>query len=177
MKTLTISLLCLLGCTTLHAQSEAEALDFVKKHHAAIHEKITALKTRAPEDYQSAIEDAIRATADHARIEAAGDKEAAAALVKMYAFDFAAITLSDQYLAAKTDSERDSLKQQLRSKIAESYDQWVIVERSRLKRLEAELQKAKTAFEDAVKSRDEVITEDTEALIEESRAFQTDKGK
>lgn len=39
-------------------------------------------------------------------------------------------------------------------------------------RLEAQLQKAKAAFDEAVKSRDKVITDDTEVLIEESRAFQ-----
>lgn len=177
MKTLIITLLCLLSCATLHAQSEAEALDFVKAHHPAIHDKIVALKTTAPDDYQSALDDAEKAAADYARIEASGDKPAMEAFIKMYAIDFAAVTLSDKYLRATNDKDRADLKAQLRVKIAESFDCWVIVERARVKRLEAELAKAKVAIENAVTNREKVITDDTEALINESADYQKTKNQ
>ena len=175
MKHLFSILLLALTSLLVLAQSEADALAFVKQHHPAIHEKIVALKAADPADYESALDDAKKATADFARIQTAGDAVAAAAFLKMYALDFEAITLSDQYLSATTDAERAKLKAQLRAKIAESLDQWIIVERSRVKRLESELSKAKAAVEDAATNRDKVIADDTEALIEESRSYRSTK--
>ncbi len=175
MKILVIFLLLSLTAFPCPAQSEAEALAFVKQHHPAIHQKILTLKTTAPEDYQNALDDAIKATTDHQKILASGDAAAATAFLKMYDIDFAAIALSDQYLAAQTDPERTALKQQLQTKIAESFDQWLIVERSRVQRLEAELAKAKASVEEAARHREKVIAEDTEALLEESRTYQKSK--
>ena len=159
----------------LLAQSETEALSFLQKHHPAIHAKLQSLKSTDRADYDNAIAEAEKAATDFARIEQAGDQTAAAAFLKMYALDFEAVSLSDQFLSASDDSQRQALKEKLRGVVAASFDHWEIVERARIKRLEAELTRVKAELETAVKNRDTVIKDDTDALIEESRAYRASK--
>ena len=159
----------------LLAQSEGESLSFLQKHHPAIHAKLQALKTTNRADYDSAIAEAEKAATDYARIEQAGDQPAATAFLKMYALDFEAVSLYDQFLTATDEIQRKEFKAKLRDVIAASFDQWQIVERARIKRLESELARVKAELETAVENRDTVITDDTEAVIEESRAYRANQ--
>ncbi len=176
MKTLITFLLCMVIQTIAQAETtEADALAFLKKHAPDIHAKLTALKSADAADYANALEDAIQATEEHAKIEASGDTEAAAAHVKMYRIDFAAIALSDQILRTKDESEKQVLTTQLRQLISDSFDQWTIVEQARIRRIEKELNNLKTDLQKAITDRDKVIDSDTQKLIEESKAYQATK--
>ena len=172
-----IILLLVLSTLPLLAQTEADALAFLQKHQPTIHAKVAGLKSTDASDYDSAISEAKQAVQSYARITSAGDTVAAAAYLKMYALDFEAISLSDAYLATKDESDRNSLKAKLQQVITASFDQWTIVERARVRRLEAELAKAKAELEAAVADRDLVILSDTDSIIEESRAYQAAKKK
>ena len=97
------------------AQSiHADALTFLKKHAPEIHAEISALKNGEPADYRSALDDARKAAAEHAKLIATGDTKAAAACVKMYAIDFEAVGISDEIVASKDDAEKARLTTKLR---------------------------------------------------------------
>ena len=82
------------------AQStDAAALAFLKTHAPKIHSRISALKDSEPADYRSALDDAQKAAADHAKLTAAGDTKAAAASLKMYELDYQAIAIADKIVA------------------------------------------------------------------------------
>jgi hypothetical protein len=93
----------------------------------------------------------------------------------MYRIDFAAISLSDQILRTSDADEKQKLTVRLRQLIAESFDQWIIVEQARIRRLEKELAGLKVDFQTALTDREKVIERDTLKLIEESRAYQAEK--
>lgn len=178
-----MKLLLLLGllaaslAPSLRAQTDDDALAFLKQHAPEIHAKITSLKDRDPADYRDAMDEAQQAAADHAKIVASGDAAAASAFVKMYAIDFRAITISDAILASNDKAEQERLTAELRGIIDASFEQWAIVEQARVKRLENELANAKAGLEKAIRNRTKVVEEDTAKLIEESRAYQERKKK
>lgn len=157
--------------------TDAEALAFLKKHAPPIHAEAVALKTTDPLDYSSVMEDARKAAADYAKLEAAGDTAAAAAYLKMYTTDFAATSVADELVLVKDDAEKDRLTKKLRQLIADSFDQWATVEEARVRRLEKEIAALKTDLQAALKHRERIITSDTAKLIEECKAHQAKKTK
>ena len=160
---------------SLFAESDDAALAFLKQHAGDIYTKITSLRDRDPDDYRDAMDDAQKAAADYAKIEATGDTAVAVAYVKMYHLDFQAITLSDQIIATTDKVEQQRLTQQLRELISQSFEQWIIVEQARVKRLEGELADVKAKLDHTLHDRAKAVDEDTAKLIEETRAYQAKK--
>ena len=177
MKSFTLLALLFLATFTFAEVTEADALAFLKQHAPEILNDITPLKTSDPADYQSALDDAKKATAEFAIIEAAGDTTAMTAYVKMYTLDYQAIDTADQLIAAKDEKEKVVLTTKLTELITASFDQWALVEQARVTRLEKELTNLKADLSQAVGHRAEVIEKDTAKLIEECRAYQTGKAK
>jgi hypothetical protein len=160
------------------AQStDAEALAFLKTHAPKIFAEISALKDVEPADYRSALDDARKAAADCTKFTAAGDTNAAAAGVKMYEIDFAAIGVADEIVASKDDAEKQRLTDKLHGLIDASFEQWVIVEQARIRRLDKELAALKSEVTNAITNRAKVVAADTAQLIEESRTFRKNKNK
>lgn len=171
--TLLAALLLLLPAA---AQStDAEALAFLQKHAPSIHAEITALKDTEPADYRDALDDACKAAAEFAKLEAAGDTRVTAAYLKMYELDFAAIGLADEIAACSDKTQITALTKKLHGLIDASFEQWAIVEAARIARLEKELAALKAEHADAIANRTRVVERDAASLIEESRAFQKSK--
>lgn len=170
-------LLLLVASIATAGTTDADALSFLKQHAPGIHATLTELQATDAADYRDALNDVRKAAEEYAKIEAAGDTVAAAAYLKMYAIDFSAITVSDEILRSKDDAERRQLTARLRQLIAESFDQWAIVEQARIRRLEEDLAALKDDLHSALRDREKVIDSDTAQLIEESRAYQADKAK
>ena len=177
MKLLATILLFLLPALAFADVSEAEAIAFLKKHAPAIHAQVAPLKTSDPADYRSALDDAKKAAADFAKLEATGDQTAMAAYLKMYATDYEAIDVSDEILATADAKEKERLTGKLRGLIGASFEQWAIVEQARIRRTEQDLAKLKADLQEAIANREKVVERDTAKLIEESRAFQKTKSK
>jgi hypothetical protein len=179
MKTI-LCLFTLLVLTLLPAPAQgtdAEALAFLKTHTPKIFAALAALKDAEPDDYRSALDDARKAAADHAKFSAAGDTNAAAAAVKMYEIDFAAIGVADGIVASKNDTEKQRLTNKLRGLIDASFEQWIIVEQARIQRLDQELAALKSEVANAITNRAKVVSADTAQLIEESRTFRKNQRK
>lgn len=175
---LLIALLLTLCPVALRAElSESDALAFLRKHAPEILHKVAPLKTNAPEDYLSALDDAKKAAADYTKIETAGDAAAAAAYLKMYALDYAAIEVADEIVAAAGTADTERLTKKLRTLIDASFEQWAIVEQARIQRMETELTKLKADLGQAISGRGKVVESDTAKLIEECRTFQQSKAK
>ncbi len=170
-----LAALALLLLPAAAQSTDAEAFAFLQKHAPKIHAELAALKAAAPADYRDALDDARKAAADYAKLEAAHDPAAAAAFLKMYAIDFEAISVADDIVASKGATETERLTKQLRGLIEASFEQWAIVEQARIARLEKELAALKTEHTAAVANRAKVVDGDTAKLIEESRAFQKTK--
>ncbi len=160
----------------LHAEmSDAEALAFLKKDAPEVYQKVAPREKADPHDFRSAIDEAKAAATEQAKLLAAGDTTAAAAHLKMYVLDFKAITLADQIALNQNATETETLKQQLATLIAASLEQWAIVEQSRIRRLEAELNQLRTELKDTLSDKAKTIEKDTAALIEECRQYQKEK--
>lgn len=172
-----LAALALLLAPVAAQSTDADALAFLKKHAPEIHAEISTLKNSEPADYRSALDDARKAAAEHAKLIAAGDAKAAAACVKMYAIDFEAIGVADEIIASKDDAEKARLTTKLRGLIDASFEQWAVVEQARIQRLDRELAALKTDYQQAITDRTKVVERDTAQLIEESRAFQKSKTK
>ena len=177
MKTLLqlIAALALLLLPAAAQSTDAEALTFLKAHAPKIHAEISALKNSEPADYRSALADARKTAAEHAKLTVAGDAKAAAACLKMYEIDFEAIGIADEIVASKDTAETERLTKQLRGLIDASFAQWAIVEQARARRLEKELTSLKNELAAAMANRTKVVDGDTTKLIEECRAFQRTK--
>ncbi len=179
MKSLLLPIIALL--TALHpafaGATDAETLTFLETNAPEIHAKVAPLETSDPQDFRSAIDDAKVAAAEHTLLIAAGDPSTAAAYLKMYALDFAAISTADQFLRATDPTEKDRLTTKLNELISASYDQWTIVEQARVRRMEAELTKLKAELAKALADKPGVVKKDTAALIEESREYIKSKSK
>lgn len=172
-----LTVLALLLLPAAGQSTDADALTFLKKHAPEIHAEISALKSSAPADYRSALDDARKAATEHAKLIAAGDTKAAAACVKMYATDFEAVGIADEIVASKDEAAKTRLTTKLRGLIDASFAQWTIVEQARIQRLDKELVALKTDYQQAVADRAKVVERDTAKLIEESRTFQKSKAK
>lgn len=172
-----LATLALLLLPAAAQSTDADTVAFLKTHAPEIHAEISALKNSEPADYRSALDDARKAAAEHAKLIAAGDTKAAAACVKMYAIDFEAIGIADEIIASKDEAEKARLTTKLRGLIDASFEQWAIVEQARIQRLDKELAALKGDYQQAVADRAKVIERDTAKLIEESRAFQKAKTK
>ncbi len=159
------------------ASHAVDALAFVQQHAPEVHSRLLQLQTTDDMDYRSALDEASQAAADHAKILATGDTAAAAAFVKMYVIDFRAISVSDKLVSATDEAEKAQLRIDLQKLIAQSFDQWIIVEQARIQRMERELAALKADFLKAQHEREKVIESDTDKLIEESRAYQQQKAK
>ncbi len=169
----TLAALALLLAPALAQDADMAAIAFLQKHAPKIHADIAALKTTAPADYRSALDDAAKAAADYAKL--ADDPKAASAFLKMYALDFEAVGIADAIVASNDAAQTERLTKQLRGLIDASFEQWAIVEQARIARLEKELAVLKTEHAAAVASRAKVVDTDAAKLIEESRAFQKSK--
>ena len=88
-----------------------------------------------------------------------------------------AISVSDKLVLATDEPEKAQLRAELQKLIAQSFDQWIIVEQARIQRMEKELAALKADFQKAQHEREKVIESDTDKLIEESRAYQQQKAK
>jgi hypothetical protein len=171
-----ILLIFALMSAPLRAQvTDAGALAFLQKHAPEIHRQVAPLEKSDPQDFRSAIDDAKQAATEHAKFVAAGDTAAAAASLKMYALDFAAIGLADDIVQSKDDEETKQLTAKLREVISASCEQWAIVEQARIRRMEGELAKLKTELQAALADKNGVVEKDTAALIEECREYQRKK--
>jgi hypothetical protein len=170
---LTTFIVCPASC--LAGLTDAEALAFLNKEVPSVFSQIAPLEQRDPQDFRSALDEAKEAAEKHAKLIANGETAAAAAAVKMYALDFAAISLADAFLLSTDETEKASLTVKLKARIAESFDQWLIVEQSRLRRLEAELAKLRSEISKAASDKTNVIEKDAASLIEECRQYQMKK--
>lgn len=175
MKTIFLFLLAFLPAF-LHAElTDAETLAFLQKQTPEIYQQVAPLAKSDAADFRSAMDDARKAATDHAALIAHGDSSTAAAYLKMYEMDFQAITLADEIVSITDAAEKEKLTAKLKTLIAASLDQWTIVEQARIRRIEAELAKLKTEFQEATRDKTNVIDKDTAALIEECRNYQKQK--
>lgn len=169
-----LALVSLLACLGLSlglslgaAASDDDTLRFLEKNAPEIHRDILALKSTQPEDYRSSLDEAAQAASEHAKLVADHETAAAAACIKMYIIDFAAIGLGDDIAASTDKAELSQLTIKLRQLIAASFVHWEEVEAARLRRLEKNLAAIKNDYQEAVKNRDKVIDSDTAELIKE----------
>jgi hypothetical protein len=101
-----ILLILALAPALLRAQvTDADALAFLQKHAPEIHRQVAPLEKSDPQDFRSALDDAKQAAAKHAKFVAAGDSAAAAAGLKMYSLDFAAISIANDIVQSKDKAE------------------------------------------------------------------------
>ena len=157
--------------------TDTEALGFLKKNAPEIHAQVALLESKDPQDFRSAITEAKEAAEEHALLIAASDNDSAAAYLKMYQLDFAAIRTADAIVLSTDEKKRAQLTAELSDLIAASYDQWAIVEQARVKRMEAELTKMKAELAKALADKSGLVKRDVATLIEECSAYQQSKKK
>ena len=158
------------------SKPEAETLAFLKKHDAEIHAFLLDLRQNDRADYRSALADAKIAAREHRNLiefDAAG----AAAYLEMYRIDFEAIGVADQIVLTDDEDRRQELRGELRKLIALSFDQWVIFERAKLRKLAADVESMQQSLAADIKNKSAVVDHDIDALIAESRKYQKEKSR
>ena len=155
-------------------RTEAEIQVYLEKHAPEIAEEARRLKPRHPSDYREVIDEARRAIAEFTKVNRFSP-EGARAYWEMYRTDFEAVWYSDQIAEKRKGIESDELKTELKKLIGQSFDYWLIYEKSKLKKIQADLARAETQLKQHEVNRLEIIAEDTESLIEESRRYLKEK--
>lgn len=156
-------------------EEEDLALAFLKRHAPEIHREVVSLRESDPKGYRDSVEEAAEAAREHAWLLKWGEKATAAAFLKMYKIDFDAIVVADEIVASDDDKEKKRLKEELRKLVDASFEQWALVEKARVERLEREVAALRRDFEEAMANREDVVAHDCEALLEETRAFRKSK--
>ncbi|MEM8956073.1 MAG: hypothetical protein AAGD22_18105 [Verrucomicrobiota bacterium] len=165
--------LLLIALTTigLFAQDKLAPMSFLEKEAPELLEDFRWLKKNDPSGYRSSLEDATVAAHEYSHLLKIGEKKTASAYLKMYKIDFEAIGIADEIVTSTDEGERKQLKSSLRKLVAASYEQWVIVERARITRLEQEVARLRKDFESTIQDKAAVIDADVQSLIQESRDF------
>lgn len=165
------SLLSILGSIRAN---EAELLAFLEQHLPEVHEVVIELRETDPYDFKEALREAEDAKASFERVRkysAVG----AAAFLEMFRIDFFAVGIADEIVLSDDPDEKARLKTQLTKMIDDSFDHWVVYERARIEQLERVLKQTRERFEEEAGSKAEIIEQDVEQLLRESRQYQRDK--
>lgn len=164
-----------LSLTLLRAElTDTQVLAFLQKNTPEIYAELSALKKSDPEDYRDAMQEATAAATEHARLVKIGDNSAKAFL-QMYALDYQAINEADKIVMSKDLAEKERAQEKLKTLIAESLEQWLIVEQARILRMENELTKIKNEMATVLADKNKVIAHDVEALMKECQLYQKNK--
>ncbi|MEM7144661.1 MAG: hypothetical protein AAF591_05970 [Verrucomicrobiota bacterium] len=161
-----------LMCGVVLADDDKDAaFAFLKKNAPGVLSEILLLENEDPEGYRVSVEEAAEAAREHGRLVELGERAAAAAYLRMYRIDFDAVAVADEIVMSGDNAERERMKEELRRLVDASFEQWLIVEKARVERLEREVAALREDFEAVKANRAEVVAEDCEALLEETRAF------
>ncbi len=153
------------------------AMAFLEKHAPEVRREIAALRDADAEGYRISVAEAAAAAREHGRLLELGDRPAAAAYLKMYQIDFDAVAVADEIVASEDEREIERLEEELRELVDASFEQWAIVERARVERLEREVAALRGDFEEAMANRKDVVRRDCQALLDETRAFRKRGGE
>ncbi|MFT5470149.1 MAG: hypothetical protein ACI8UO_005273 [Verrucomicrobiales bacterium] len=155
---------------------ESELLSFLRTNTKEVYDSVVMLRETDPADYQEALIEAAEAMASYENVRQ-HSKKGAAAYLKMFEIDYFAIGVADELVLSKDEKEQAELKAELTGMIERSFDQWVIYERARIEQLERAIKAAREKFDEEAATKESVVKQDMEQLLESTRAYQREKNR
>ncbi len=149
---------------------ESETLKFLQESAPDVHQELAQLKIAEPDVYNETLNEAVEMHAEYNRV-IRFSRKGAAAYLEMYLIDFDAVWYSDEIAKSRDKLKINELTEELSKLISDSFDQWMIYEQEKLKKIAADLEVAAKNLDQNARNKSEIVKDDTHTLIEQSREY------
>ena len=135
--------------------SEDEVMSVIKKHDPKFAETLSGLKETSPGEYKMIL---VMSGRMLAQVKMENDEKLAADAVRGFSLEYDTKGLSRKYEKA-ADADKEGIKAELKTKVAELFDLRLAGQGVKVKRLEADLARLKKSIETRKANKDKIVQE------------------